>query len=253
MAKLSVQLWSIKNEIGGDFKGALRALADAGYDGVEFCGDATFYGNLSAKELKAFLDSLGLVSSGAHVGYTMLRDQSDEVIAYHKVLGTKYIICPGPTREYGLEKDGWEKMNSEMRAWNKKLTENGFVLGWHNHGYEFETFDGRYAFDIVLDGDASMVYELDTYWSEFANVDTLTYMDKIAGRCPLVHLKDMKIDADGEKSSTVYGEGILNNRAIVDKALANKAEWLVIEWEAYDQNGVDAVVKCAKNLKALLA
>ena len=93
MPKLSVQLWSLKSVIS-DFKGTMEAIKKAGYDGVEFCGDSTFYGNMEAGELKAYLDSIGLVSSGAHVGYAMLRDNLDEVIAYHKTLGSRYIIVP---------------------------------------------------------------------------------------------------------------------------------------------------------------
>ena len=36
---LSVQLWSVKNTLKNDFEGTLKALADMGFQGVEFAGD----------------------------------------------------------------------------------------------------------------------------------------------------------------------------------------------------------------------
>ena len=201
MAKLSVQLYSLKQEID-DFKSTLQAVADAGYDGVEFCGDAPFYGNMQAEELKAFLNELGLVSSGAHVGYQTMRDSLDETIAYHTTLGSTYIIVPAPNKENGIDtRAAWEKMNADMLVWNKKVRENGLVLGWHNHADEFISFDGEYAFDILLSGDDTMIYEPDTYWVEYAGISAVDYLDKIAKRTPLVHLKDMQILPDGTKKS----------------------------------------------------
>ncbi|MBQ4159767.1 MAG: alpha/beta hydrolase fold domain-containing protein [Clostridia bacterium] len=252
MPKLSVQLWSLKDVIS-DFKGTIEAVAKAGYDGIEFCGDSTFYGNMEAGELKAYLNSLGLVSSGAHVGYAMLRDNLDEVIAYHKTLGSRYIIVPAPNREYDLnERSSWEKMNADMLVWNKKIRENGMVLGWHNHADEFIKFGDEYAYDIVLSGDNSMIYEVDTYWSEYAGVDTCEYLKSILRRTPLIHLKDMQILPDGKKESEVYGEGILDNEKILFRSIANNAEWLVIEWEDFEKDAIPAITKSAENLKKML-
>lgn len=107
----------------------------------------------------------------------------------------------------------------------KRCSANGMVFGYHNHHKEFDEFDGRYAFDILLCGDDAMVYELDTYWSEYAGVDTLAYLEKLGSRCPLVHLKDMKIKEDGSKDSCPYGTGILDHKAIIGAAKKNNPEW----------------------------
>ena len=252
MAKFAVQLWSLKDVIS-DFKGTIEAIAKAGYDGIEFCGDAKFYGNMEAAELKAFLDSLGLVSCGAHVGYATLRDSLDETIAYHKVLGTPYILVPAPNREYDLTtREAWEKMNADMLVWNKKIRENGMRLGWHCHADEFIRFGDEYAYDIVLSGDNSMIYEIDTYWSEYAGVDTLTYLADNRPRSPIVHLKDMQVLPDGKKESEVFGEGILDSKAIAARSVGIGAKWLVIEWEDFGKDAIAAVTKSVQNLKTML-
>ena len=41
---ISVQLWSVKDAIKNDFSGTLQAVAEMGFDGVEFAGDYGPYG-----------------------------------------------------------------------------------------------------------------------------------------------------------------------------------------------------------------
>ena len=73
--QISVQLWSVKDALKEDFKGTLQNLADLGFDGVEFAGDFGPYANDPAG-LKAYLSSIGLVASGAHVPIAQLKDNS---------------------------------------------------------------------------------------------------------------------------------------------------------------------------------
>ena len=244
-AKLSLQLWSVKDATAKDFIGTLEAVNEMGYDGVEFAG----YGGLSAEELKKELDRIGLAVSGSHVSIDALREDIDGVIAYNKTIGNKYIICPGADID---TKEKCEALSKEFLAYNEKVRANGMVFGYHNHHKEFDEFDGRYAFDILLSGDDTMAYELDTYWSEYAGVDTLAYLEKLGSRCPLVHLKDMKIKEDGSKDSCPYGTGILDHKAIIGAAKKNNSEWFVIEWEADDMDCLEAVKISVENLKKLV-
>lgn len=244
MAKLSVQLWSVKDATEKDFIGTLKALKAMGYDGVEFAG----YGGLSAEDLKNELDKIGLLASGSHVGIDALREDIDGVIEYNKTIGNKYIICPW------AEVDTKEKclaLNKEFIEFDKKIREAGLVFGFHNHEGEFAQFDGKFGFDYLVDG-TQMIYELDTFWSEYAGVDTVKYLEQIKDRSPLVHLKDMCILPDGQKVSAPYGEGVLDNKKIVDAALKNNPEWLIIEWEEEDMDSLEAVKISIENLKKLI-
>lgn len=151
----------------------MKQSKEMGYDGVEFAG----YGGLSAEELKKELDRIGLAVSGSHVSIDALREDIDGVIAYNKTIGNKYIICPGADID---TKEKCEALNKEFLAYNEKVRANGMVFGYHNHHKEFDEFDGRYAFDILLAAMTQWFYELDTYWSEYAGVDTLAYLEKLA-------------------------------------------------------------------------
>lgn len=245
MAKLSVQMYSVKDASEKDFFKSIEDIAKMGYDGVEF---ASFYG-AKAEDVKEKLDSLNLEVSGAHVGIGEMRDNIDGLIEFHKTIGNKDLIIPYAT--VGSKEEA-ESLNAEFEVFSKKLRENGMRLSYHNHAHEMVEFDGKYAYDIMMGDNEDILYEVDTFWTEYAGVDTVEYLKKIGTRCPLVHLKDMAAD---RKESTVYGEGVLDNKKILKAALDYcKPEWLVIEWEAFgSMDCMEAVKRSLANLKKNVA
>ncbi|KOS01345.1 sugar phosphate isomerase, partial [Paenibacillus polymyxa] len=56
MAKVGLQLYTVREELEQDFEGTLRKVAELGYKGVEF---HTFFGR-NAKDVRALLDELNL-------------------------------------------------------------------------------------------------------------------------------------------------------------------------------------------------
>ena len=246
MAKISVQLYSCKDVIKGDFIGTLKKIAAIGYQGVEFAG----YGDIPADIMKKALDKFGLCASGAHIDLDELKNNLDYHIEYNKTIGNKYLICP-----FGYT-DNVAQVNSlkkDMADICKKASEQGMIVGYHNHTQEFNCFNGEFAFDTILSGDDRLVYELDCFWSEYANVDTNGYLRKIGKRCPLVHLKDMYIKADGTKECAIFGDGILDYKTFI--TTANEAcnpEWYVVEWEAFDMDCIQAVKASYENYAKLV-
>lgn len=246
MSKISVQLYSCKDATAVDFVGTLEKIAKIGYEGVEFAG----YGGLEATEMKETLDRLGLKASGAHLGLDELKNNLEYHIEYNKTVGNKYLICPWISIK---SKEDVMAVKADMADIAKRLEGTGMVLGFHNHAIEFDVYDGEYAFDILVSGHESIIYELDCFWSEYAGVDTCEYLKKIGSRGPLVHLKDMRIEPDGSKESTIFGEGILDNKKIIEAAKAScNPEWFVIEWEAFDMDCIEAVKRSYDNLVKMM-
>src|SRR5690348_3083692 len=81
MTRVGLQLWTIRDECERDLPGALHGVAAAGYDGVELF---SLHGR-SAEEMRALLDSAGLVAIGRHMS---LDDDPSEIAAELAVLGT---------------------------------------------------------------------------------------------------------------------------------------------------------------------
>ena len=71
----------------------------------------------------------------------------------------------------------------------------GIKFGYHNHSREFEKVEDRVMLDYMLENtDPDKVFfELDVYWASKGGVNPSAYIQKYAGRFPLLHIKDVDI------------------------------------------------------------
>ncbi|MBU3111133.1 sugar phosphate isomerase/epimerase family protein [Clostridium lacusfryxellense] len=243
---IALQLYSIKDETEKNFELSLRKVAKIGYEGVEFAG----YGGLTSTRLKELLDELGLKACGSHVSLDELEDNIDDVIKYSLEIGNQYIICPYAT--YNTKED-FEKMAEKLNEFALKCSEKGIMFGYHNHGHEFQKFDGEYGLDILYKRTNSILVkaEIDTYWVQYAGLNPVEYIKKYVGRCDLIHIKDMEI-IDGEKRSTEVGNGIMDIKAIIVEAEKQGTKWLIVEQEFFNKPSIKSVEIGYKNLKKLI-
>ena len=182
MDKIYIQTYSVIRDYMQDFRGAMKRIAETGYDGVEF---AAGYGGLNAHELKAFLDEIGLKAISTHVGL----DNAEENIDIMAEIGAQYLICPGahmPDLASTLEV---AKRLNEIGA---KAKACGLKFGYHNHTQEFNEYDGKYCLDILMENTDpdKVIMELDVGWASCAGINVVDYINKHAGRVELIHAKE---------------------------------------------------------------
>ena len=77
MFSVAIQLYSVRREMAADFEGTLKALAEMGYQGVEFAG----LHDKSAAEVKALLNEVfdmlqGIASERGYEGLVRYGDPS---------------------------------------------------------------------------------------------------------------------------------------------------------------------------------
>jgi len=236
--QFAIQLYSMRDIINDDFTGTLKKLAGMGYTGVEFAG----YGGLSAQEMKDVLTANSLKPVGAHIRFENLTDHLDEEIAFHKVLGTEYIICPYFDMKTG---DDALKLAEMLKPVIAKCGDAGFKFAYHNHAHEFARDGDEYLLDILfknLPPEAAM--ELDIYWAAYAGVEPLAYMEKHRDRLKLLHIKQINKD----KKCVDLDKGIIDFREIITKAKALGVEHFILEQEEYEvssivsvKNGIDYI------------
>lgn len=242
---MGLQLYSIREAVADDLLGMLEKVSNMGYEGVQFAG----FGDHSAETVKAKLTELGIKPAGAHVPIEALDNDLDNVLKYHDTIGNRTIICPFLGEDMRTTEDDYRRTAEKMDVIGRKVAQSGFELGYHNHGFEFDTFNEKTGLDILFENTdpAHLKMELDCFWASAVGYDPLTFIDKYSDRCISLHMKDLKT-VDGEPVSTELGTGTLPLQDYAAKAKTYDIKWLVVEQEHFTQ---DPVQSAAYNIQAL--
>lgn len=244
ISEFSIQLYSLREEMKDDFAGVMRRVGEIGYTGVEFAG----YGGLTADEMKALLSECGLKSVGSHVPLERLQNNLEEELAFNKAIGTKYIIVP-----YFVMKNE-EDVNTlaaQMREIAPKVRAAGFEFGYHNHAHEFEKDGGSYLLDLLLEKVPAeeMFLELDVFWASVASVDYISYIEKHAGRIPMLHLK--QTSELGTQKCVDLDEGVIDFRELVLTGQKSGVKEYILEQEEFAVSAYQSIEKGFKHITSL--
>jgi sugar phosphate isomerase/epimerase len=241
---ISVQLYTLRDEMSKDFVGVLEKVAEMGYQGVEFAG----YGNLTAPQMKDLLKKLGLKATGAHVGMDLLKDSLDAQIEYNAEIGNPYIICPWAKFE---NKAQYLEAAALFNKVGEKCKAKGITLCYHNHAHEFELVDGIYGLDFLFQqtDPEFLQAEIDTYWVQYAGIDPVEYIKKYKNRLPILHQKDM--EAGEGKAFAEIGNGIMDIKSIYNAGLELGTKTFVVEQDVCKRPALESVKISLDNLRKM--
>ncbi|MCQ2385805.1 MAG: sugar phosphate isomerase/epimerase [Clostridia bacterium] len=185
---VGIQLYGVRNAMEADFEGTLQKVKDMGYEYVEFAG---YFGH-TGEEIKAILDKIGLKCVSVHQGLEFYQDDVQKGIDFLKAFGVKYSVIPWFGKERLAGNAAWEDTKALFNKIAAVLHKNGMWLGYHNHDFEFETFNGKYLHDYIFEAvPAEYIQpELDTCWVHYAGINPADKIRQFKGRVDLVHLKD---------------------------------------------------------------
>lgn len=204
LESIGIQLYTLRAEAEQDLEGTLERVAAMGYDEVEF---DKLYGN-DPRSLRTVLDALGLEAAANHVAWDQLRARPQESIDETVALGARYMVLawmPASVRDTLDEWQEWVEVLNEVAS---QATKQGVRLAYHNHDFEFEPIDGVLPYDLLLEGLAPELVdlELDFYWLALGGGDALELFERAPGRFALSHLKDMATD----RSMADVGQGVID-------------------------------------------
>lgn len=239
---IALQLYTVREPLAQDYEGTLEKLAGFGYRHVEMAGVR----DRTPEQVRAILDRLGLTAVSAHWPLDYYGGDLTQAIEQAKVFGYNHLCCPFLVPERRTPAGYAETRDILLRAADK-LADAGLTLCYHNHNFEFETLDdGTRGIDILFEG-TTLNSELDVYWAQKGGDDPLDWMHKLAGRVPLLHIKDM--DDSPQRDFTEIGRGIVDIPAVVENATKVGAKYLIIEQDAnFTDNPLDSARVCLENL-----
>lgn len=189
LAKIGVQLYTVRSLMEKDFTGTLEKVAQAGYKEVEFAG----YYDRKPKDIKKLLHRLGLQAPATHQGLAVFEQKMDWLVETAKILGHEYVVCPWLAPEQRGTIADYKKLAAAFNKFGEACQKAGLQFAYHNHDFEFVATEGQIPFDVLLaETDPQLVQiEIDLYWIIKAGADPLAYFAKHPGRFALCHVKDM--------------------------------------------------------------
>ncbi|MFG1697903.1 sugar phosphate isomerase/epimerase family protein [Nonomuraea sp. NPDC049309] len=232
--KISIQLYTLRDDLSKDYDATLRYVAKAGYPRVEL---ALGYFGRTARELRRFLDGLGLRATSSHEDISPDDAALQTKIENALTLGHKYIVVPYLASDSLDQWKAWaERMNVEAEAARKA----GLRYGYHNHAHEFTTDlgNGVTPWDVLTSElDPRLVHlEIDIYWAVTGGVgrgvsDPVQFAIDVIRRAPQrvlqYHVKDRHLDGD----MADLGTGTIDFRRVFR---AHRVEEYIVENDTPD-------------------
>ncbi len=245
---LGIQLYSVRQQMAEDLDGALAAVSAAGYTEVE----AAALPKKSAKEIRAALDKANLHCVSAHHPFADLSTRFDEIVAYDKELGVRFIICSSPGRRTPppagaagahapLSLDDWHYNAEQFNLFGEKTAAAGLRFGYHNHTPEFTLTEGKtpYMELLRLTDPQKVTFELDCGWARVASMDPAEILKNHPHRITMLHVKDFKLASPSsdphDVKVTELGQGTIDYHPIFAQAAKTQhIEHSFVEQEAFD-------------------
>ena len=234
-AKLSVQLYTVRDQIKSDIPGTLKRVRAIGFEHVE---TAFWPDGISVQQAAKYLQEAGLSVSSAHIEIPQ-GDKKQLMLDTAAAYNCKKMIWHGwPEDKRYSNLEGTMELVSIYNEAGRFASANGLQFGLHNHWWEYRNkVGGRYVYEVLLENlDKDIFFEVDTYWVKVAGQDPVAIVKKLGSRAPLLHIKDGpakyndSLPKDNPDPMTAVGKGTQNFPAIV-KAADGNTEWMVVEMD----------------------
>ena len=243
---IALQLYSVREECAKDLPGTLGAVAEMGYEGVEFAG----YHGRSAGELRRLCDERGLKIVGTHIGLdTLLGDELEKSVEFNRILGNKYLIVPGLPEERRSSRAAWLETARIFDQIAERLAPHGMQTGYHNHHIEFVEMEGELPWDTFFGNTRQeVVMQLDTGNMYHGGAEPVRFLEKYPGRARLVHLKEYSSAND----KALIGKGEVQWEKVFEICESTGGtEWYIVEQESYAYPPMECVDRCLQNLRKM--
>ena len=240
--QIAAQLYTVRDQMKtpAEVAAAFKKIAKIGYTAVQFGGLPA----MTVDDLASMLSDSGLTCCSTHG--TGEADMLDDPAAAAEVVAK--LDCPSIAYPYpsGVPLDTIDdalSLAKRLNAAGKAYHAAGVSFAYHNHAIEFKRLDGRLVLDVLYEeSDPRYLQgEPDTYWIQYGGGDPVQWCRKLAGRLPLLHMKDYKITPEGQPAFAEVGRGNLDWKKIVAAAEDGGCQWYIVEQDRCDGDPFDSL------------
>ncbi|MEM1166036.1 MAG: TIM barrel protein [Planctomycetota bacterium] len=250
MPRVSLILFTLRDQCKEDLPGTLAMVREVGYEHVQVSG----VGRYEPSSMAASLRDAGLGASSCHVSMEELDTEMPWVLESCDAIGMNRVVMPFTKARSRAE---CAELVEKLEHHAATLKHHNIELGYHNHDFEFAAFDdGEDGPDNLWEmvAASSLFLEPDLGWVWYAERDPQAMLNDLAaaGRCPLVHLKDFE-DRSPDRTFCPVGDGGVGFGDIVASPAAKQVEELIVEQDHLRGMGPrEAVERSLRTVRAAL-
>jgi sugar phosphate isomerase/epimerase len=251
---VGLELYSVREELKRDPRATVRAVAEMGYQGVEFYAPYFEWTESQAKEMRKLLDDLGMRCFSTHNDSSFFQgDNLSKARDFNLILGSKYVVMASAEPKPGI--DGWKTVVETLNFASEQFESAGLKAGYHNHQLEFTP-------DANLPGKARPIemiakntrptiqLQLDVGTCLEAGSDPVAWIGANPGRIRSLHCKDWSPDP-AKGYAVLLGEGLADWKNIFAAAEgAGGVEYYLVEQEGSRFPELDTARKCLGEFRA---
>jgi sugar phosphate isomerase/epimerase len=241
---VGLELYSVRDSLKQDPQGTVRAVAQMGYQTVEFYAPYFEWTELQAKQMRKLLDDLGIRCNSTHNDEDFFSpNKIDHARELNLILGTKYMVQAWSDPKPDL--DGWRALAAKLNDVADKLEPSGLRVGYHNHDAEWRAVDGRRPIEILAaNTKPSIMLQLDVGTCLEAGSDPVAWIKANPGRIRSIHCKEWSPTPD-KGYKVLFGEGVADWKKIFQAAESvGGVEYYLVEQEGSRFSELETARRC---------
>jgi sugar phosphate isomerase/epimerase len=145
---VGLELYSVRNELKKDPEGTVRAVAEMGFQCVEFYAPYFEWTESQTKQMRKLLDDLGIRCYSTHNESSyMTKEKIGRARDMNLILGTKYVVMAWSDPKGKL--DAWKEVADSLNFAADQLEPSGLKAGYHNHQQEFLRVENQRPIELL--------------------------------------------------------------------------------------------------------
>lgn len=249
--QIAVQLYTLRDftQTPADFAATMHRVREIGFHAVELAGTA----GLPPDEAAKIVRDADLKICSSHESPQMILENPQQVVDRLGELGITHAAYPWPGGIDFSNTKHVENLITGLDAAGAVLRRAGMTLCYHNHAHEFFQHNGRTVLDDLFarTSPEHLQAELDIHWVQAGGGNPAETCRRLAGRLPLLHVKDYAVTANGERLFAEVGHGNLNIPEILVAAEAAGCQWFIVEQDICPSDPFDCITRSLDYLKGL--
>lgn len=229
LEQVAIQLFTLREfcKTAEDYATTLKRVTAIGYQAIQISA----VGPIPTSELRSIAEGEGLTICATHEPALTIVNEPQRVADRLCELGCKYTAYPSPVGVDFYNAQAVFEWIAQLDAAGAVLRKAGRVLTYHNHSSEFAHIEGRPILSWIYEKTApeNLQAELDTYWVQAGGASPEGWCEKLAGRLPLLHIKDYSVTPERVPQFAEIGYGNLDFPRIISAADKAGCEWYIVE------------------------